>query len=84
MDNQTASRNEQKSTSSDGGSLRLRPVGMIPGPTIRGQKTFCIVLGLFDFMDNQAVHTYADGTERPITILSHPLPEDNSKKGILL
>ena len=64
--------------------LRMVPLGRIPGPLLQGKKTFVVVLGLFDKHGNQAVHTYEDGEEKNLVVLTNPLFEDNTKASIFL
>lgn len=55
----------------------VRMVGQIAGPTKRnGQKTFCVVAGLFDTNGAQVVHTKADGTRIPVVFTSYPIDAD--------
>lgn len=57
-------------------------LGKSPGPIIQGQRTFVIVIGLFDKDGNQQVHRYDTGEEVPIVFLSNPIRE-NPGRGIL-
>lgn len=60
------------------GNYVVRSLGRQDGPIKKnGQKTFCVVLGLFDSNGAQAVHTRADGKEVPIVWFSYPIDTDD-------
>ena len=66
------------------GAFCFRFVGKVPGPTKRnGQKTFCIVAGMFDKSGAQAIHTKANGEEVPVTFISYPIETDENPAFII-
>lgn len=77
---QEPSTNQSQSTLpfNEDGNYVVRSLGRQDGPIKKnGQKTFCVVLGLFDSNGAQVVHTRADGQEVPIVWFSYPIDTDD-------
>lgn len=64
--------------------IYLKPLNMMPGPVLQNKKTFIVVFGLCYSDGKQAVHTYENGKENAVRLVSYPIPVDVPVEGLFV